>query len=150
MKRVVIFLILGIFLNLSSVVKSDEMVSIEKYLSDKDPSDHAATTYSLIRCSGLELFFATIMQEKAPDVSKFSKQKSSEFALFASKLDSVNSNRKFEDSAKNMINSSQEIMSYYIKDGKKNWSKTGSYFLESYIDDDRLLCDYLYKSYIQK
>ena len=70
--------------------------------------------------------------------------------MFASKLDSVNSNREFEDSAKNMINSSQEIMSYYIKDGKKNWSKTGSYFLESYIDDDRLLCDYLYKSYIQK
>ena len=150
MKRVVIFLILGIFLNLSSVVKSDEMVSIEKYLSDKDPSDRAATTYSLIRCSGLELFFATIMQEKAPDVSKLSKQKSSEFALFASKLDSVNSNREFEDSAKNMINSSQEIMSYYIKDGKKNWSKTGSYFVDSYIDDDRLLCDYLYKSYIQK
>tara|TARA_B100000575_G_scaffold232275_1_gene193556 strand:- start:438 stop:605 length:168 start_codon:yes stop_codon:yes gene_type:complete len=40
--------------------------------------------------------------------------------------------------------------SYYIKDGKKNWSKTGSYFVDSYIDDDRLLCDYLYKSYIQK
>src|SRR6056300_444054 len=148
MKKIFLTILFSMVLTVGT--NANEMISIEKYLSDKDPSDHAATVYSLTRCSGLELFFATIMQEKAPDVSNLSKQKSSEFALFASKLDSVNSNRKFEDSAKNMINSSQEIMSYYIKDGKKNWSKTGSYFLESYIDDDRLLCDYLYKSYIQK
>ena len=148
MKKIFLTILFTFFV--SGGANANEMISIEKYLSDKDPSDHAATTYSLIRCSGLELFFATIMQEKAPDVSKLSKQKSSEFALFASKLDSVNSKRKFEDSAKNIISSSQEIMSYYIKDGKKNWSKTGSYFVDSYIDDDRLLCDYLYKSYIQK
>ena len=129
---------------------ANEMISIEKYLSDKDPEDHGATIYSLIRCSGLELFFATIMQEKAPDVSKLSKEQSNEFALFASKLDSIISKRKFEESAKNMINSSQEIMGYYIKDGIKNWNKTGSYFLESYIDEDRLLCDYIYKTQIKK
>ena len=126
------------------------MTSIEKYLSDKDPTDHAATIYSLVRCSGLELFFATIMQEKAPDAVEILKQKSGEFALVASKLDSVTSERDFEDSAKNMIKSSHEIMGNYIKDGKKNWSKTGSYFLKSYIDEDRLLCDYLYKTYVKK
>ena len=126
------------------------MTSIEKYLSDKDSTDHAATIYSLVRFSGLELFFASIMQEKAPDAVEILKQKSGEFALVASKLDSVTSERDFEDSAKNMIKSSQEIMGNYIKDGKKNWSKTGSYFLDSYIDEDRLLCDYLYKTYVKK
>ena len=149
MKRIIIFLILGIFFSLSSVVKSDEMVSIEEYLSDKSNNDTAATIYSLVRCSGLELFFATILLEKAPDVSQLSKEKSGEFALYASKMDSATSDRKFDDSAKNMINSSQEIMNYYIIDGKKNWSKTGSYFLNSYIDKDRQLCDYLYNNVIK-
>jgi len=51
------------------------MVSIEEYLSDKSNNDTAATIYSLIRCSGLELFFATILLEKAPDVSQLSKEK---------------------------------------------------------------------------
>ena len=45
MKRIIVFLILGIFFSLSSVVKSDEMVSIEEYLSDKSNNDTAATIY---------------------------------------------------------------------------------------------------------
>ena len=79
----------------------------------------------------------------------YQKKKSGEFALYASKMDSATSDRKFDDSAKNMIKSSQEIMNYYIIDGKKNWSKTGSYFLNSYIDKDRQLCDYLYNNVIK-
>jgi hypothetical protein len=147
-KKIFITILFTIALSVSA--NANEMISIEKYLSDKDPSDHAATTYSLIRCSGLELFFATIFQEKRPEAVKLLKRMSAEFALAASKLDSTISKRKFEDSSRNITKMSQEIMFNYINDGKKNWSKTGSYFLESYIDDDRLLCDYLYKSYIQK
>jgi len=148
MKKLFLTILFTIALSVSA--NANEMISIEKYLSDKDPSDHAATTYSLIRCSGLELFFATIFQEKRPEAVKLLKRMSAEFALAASKLDSTISKRKFEDSSRNITKMSQEIMFNYIKDGKKNWSKTGSYYLDSYIDDDRLLCDYLYKSYIQK
>ena len=148
MKKIFITILFTIALSVSA--NANEMISIEKYLSDKDPSDHAATTYSLIRCSGLELFFATIFQEKRPEAVKLLKRMSAEFALAASKLDSTISKRKFEDSSRNITKMSQEIMFNYIKDGKKNWSKTGSYYLDSYIDDDRLLCGNLYKFYIQK
>jgi len=147
-KKIFITILFTIALSVSA--NANEMISIEKYLSDKDPSDHAATTYSLIRCSGLEMFFAAIFQEKHPEDFENSKRMSAEFVLAASKLDSTISKRKFEESFKNLIQMSQEIKDNYIKDGKKNWSKTGSYYLDSYIDDDRLLCGNLYKFYIQK
>ena len=33
-----------------------------------------------------------------------------------------------------------EISNLYMKDGKKNWEKTGSYFQDSYIFDDFNIC----------
>ena len=133
-----------------NIAKSDEMISIEKYLSDKDPKDYNATIYSLVRCSSLERFFASLVFEKDPKLYEQIKNMSSDFALAASKYDSLNSKRTFEQSSKNIINSVGEIYKIYLEDGKKNWSKTGSYYLGSYIDEDRKFCDYTYKKFVMK
>ncbi|MDC1353393.1 hypothetical protein N8161_02090 [Pelagibacteraceae bacterium] len=37
----------------------------------------------------------------------------------------------------------------YLKDGEENWVRTGSKFSDSYIDEDRLLCEALYLNNIK-
>ena len=146
-KYLLIIFLLFIFNTSSS--KADQMVSIEKYLLDKDPKDYNATIYSIVRCSGLERFSALIVFEKDPKLSEKLQNMSADFALAAAKYDSLNSSRTFEQSSKNIINSVNEIYNIYLEDGKKNWSKTGSYYLGSYIEKDNNFCGEFYKQ-IQK
>ena len=63
MKKLFFLFLLFSALNFN-IAKSDEMISIEKYLSDKDPKDYNATIYSMIRCSGLNVFLGTVASSK--------------------------------------------------------------------------------------
>jgi hypothetical protein len=142
-KYLLIIFLLFIFNTSSS--KADKMPSIEKYFLDKDTKDYNATIYSLVRCSGLSRFSTLIAFEKDPKLSEKFKNMSADFALAAAKYDSLNSSRTFEQSSKNTMNSVDEIYKIYLEDGKKNWSKTGSYYLGSYIEEDANFCAGFYK-----
>ena len=145
-----LFFLILFFITLNfNIAKSDEMISIEKYLSDKDPKNYNMF-YLLVRCSSLQQFFGTITFEKNPKLSEKLANRAVEFSLTATKYDSSNSSRTFEQSARNVLSSVEEIFNIYLADGKKNWTKTGSYYLGSYIDNDRKFCDETYKKFVTK
>ena len=143
MKKAMGILVLGLLI--TSTSSSNELIPLKKYLDDHPISDTAAgeaptVIYMMIRCSGLNLFYATIMKEKSPELSAKFHDLAGEFAYAAAKLDSKTSNRSINESQKNMIEAAMKFSKSYIKDGKDNWTKTGSYFEGSYIEKDDEIC----------
>jgi hypothetical protein len=61
--------------------------------------------------------------------------------VLSATADSKSSKRKYEDSIKNFTEVLKTTRDSYLIDGKKNWAKTGSYFENSYIDEDRKICE---------
>ena len=49
-----------------------------------------------------------------------------------------------------MIEAAMKIMGSYQKDGKDNWTKTGSFIQGSYIEDDDEICKDAKKNVINK
>jgi hypothetical protein len=90
--------------------------------------------------TSLNLFYATIMKEKSPELSAKFHDLAGEFAYAAARLDSKTSSRSIDESQKNMIEAAMKFSKSYIKDGKDNWTKTGSYFQGSYIEKDDEIC----------
>ena len=149
MKKIVLGLVLALLL--SGNAYSMEMSSIKKYLSDKKPDDHAATIYSMIRCSALNQYFSLVILsrgKKSSTVNKFD-ERSEKFALVASQLDSKTSGNEFKKSATMVFDVRSKTFNLYLKDGEENWVRTGSKFSGSYIDEDRLLCEDLYLNNIK-
>ena len=140
MKKLLGILVLGLSLMFANSSSSNELVPLDEFLKDKPVDDFAATIYMTIRCSGLYAFYAVIMKEKNPEAAAKFHDLAGEFAYTAAKLDSQFSDRSFDESQKNMIEAAMKIMESYQKDGKDNWTKTGSYFQGSYIKDDDEIC----------
>jgi len=93
------------------------------------------------RCAGLSAFIASFTKEKAPDLSTNMETRAKSLLVMAATADSKSSKRKYEDSVKNFTEVLKTTRDSYLIDGKKNWAKTGSYFENSYIDDDRKICE---------
>ena len=143
MKKLLGIVVLGLLI--TSTSSSNELIPLKKYLDDHPVSDTAAgeaptVIYMTIRCSGLYAFYAVTMKEKNPEAAAKFHDLAGEFSYTAAKLDSQFSDRSFDESQKNMIEVAMKIMRSYQKDGKDNWTKTGSYFQGSYIEDDDEIC----------
>ena len=150
MKKLFFLFLLFSALNFN-IAKSDEMISIEKYLSDKDPKDYNATIYSMIRCSGLNVFLSSIASSKnQKELSNKLNDIAVEFALHATKFDKIISKRTFDESREKMTEATVNIAKSYRNDGMINWMKNGSYYSGTYIDEDRKFCDYTYKKFVMK
>jgi hypothetical protein len=149
-KKLFFLILLFITLNFN-IAKSDEMISIEKYLSDKDPKDYNATIYSLIRCSGLNVFLSAVADSKnQKELSNKLSDIGFEFASRAVQFDKILSKRNFDESREKMTEATVNISKLYKIDGMKNWIKNGSYYLGSYLDQDRKFCDDTYKKFVTK
>ena len=143
MKKLLGILVLGLLI--TSTSSSNELIPLKKYLDDHPISNTAAgeaptVIYMTIRCSGLYAFYAVIMKEKNPEAAAKFHDLAGEFAYTAAKLDSQFSDRSFDESLKNMIVAAEKIMKSYKKDGEDNWTKTGSFIQDSYIEDEDEIC----------
>jgi hypothetical protein len=140
MNRLIIFLVSGILL-LGTGAKSNELKPLNEYLKTNNKKDLTVSIYLMNRCAGLSAFIASFTKEKAPDLSANMEARAKSLITLAAAADSKTSSRKSEDSLKNFLEVLKTTRDAYVVDGKKNWSKTGSYFENSYIDEDRKICE---------
>jgi hypothetical protein len=140
MTRVIIFLVSGMLL-LASGAKSNELKPLNEYLKTNNKKDLTVSIYLMNRCAGLSAFIASFTKEKAPDLSANMEARAKNLLVLSATADSKSSKRKYEDSIKNFTEVLKTTRDSYLIDGKKNWAKTGSYFENSYIDEDRKICE---------
>lgn len=130
-----------LFLVLGVVANANELKPLNEYLRTNNKKDLTVSIYLMNRCAGLSAFIASFTKEKAPDLSANMETRAKSLLVMAATADSKSSKRKYEDSVKNFTEVLKSTRDSYLIDGKKNWAKTGSYFENSYIDDDRKICE---------
>jgi hypothetical protein len=130
-----------LLLVLGGVASANELKPLNEYLRTNNKKDLTVSIYLMNRCAGLSAFIASFTKEKAPDLSANMETRAKSFLVMAATADSKSSKRKYEDSVKNFTEVLKSTRDSYLIDGKKNWAKTGSYFENSYIDDDRKICE---------
>lgn len=130
-----------LFLVLGGVANANELKPLNEYLRTNNKKDLTVSIYLMNRCAGLSAFIASFTKEKAPDLSANMETRAKSLLVMAATADSKSSKRKYEDSVKNFTEVLKSARDSYLIDGKKNWAKTGSYFENSYIDEDRKICE---------
>ena len=141
MTRTLIIILASLMLVLGGVAGANELKPLNDYLKTNNKKDLTVSIYLMNRCSGLSAFIASFTKEKAPDLSTNMETRAKSLLVMAATADSKSSKRKYEDSVKNFTEILKTTRDSYLIDGKKNWAKTGSYFENSYIDDDRKICE---------
>ena len=120
---------------------SENMIPLKTYLkNNKNFKDSSRTIYLLKRCTSLHYFLSNNEFTKKDNNVRIRYEK--DYYFFSVRLykilnfknsDFTNLNKKVDDE---MIKFSK----IYSNDGRKNLSKTGSYFKKSYILDDLKIC----------
>ena len=126
---------------LGGVAGANELKPLNDYLKTNNKNDLTVSIYLMNRCAGLSAFISSFTKEKAPDLSANMEARAKNLLVLSATADSKSSKRKYEDSIKNFTEVLKSTRDSYLIDGKKNWAKTGSYFENSYIDDDRKICE---------
>tara|TARA_B100000212_G_scaffold338630_1_gene315524 strand:- start:906 stop:1271 length:366 start_codon:yes stop_codon:yes gene_type:complete len=117
------------------------MIPLKTYLkNNKNFKDLSRTIYLLKRCTSLHYFLSNNEFAKKDNNVRIRYEKDHNFfsirlykVLNIDNTDFTKLNKKVDDE---MIKFSK----IYSNDGRKNFSKTGSYFKESYILDDLKIC----------
>ena len=128
-----------------NIAKAASLTPLIEYFEKNKSTDPAVQVYTFYRCAAVCSFSASLLFKTNEKGAKQFVNTSSNFALMAftvlvDKLD----NQK--DVAKKITTEAvDEISNLYMKDGKKNWEKTGSYFQDSYIFDDFKICKKIIK-----
>ena len=143
-----------ILLLISQTAFSASMLPLEKYMQkNKNYSeDLTITLYLSDRCAGLNLFMAKVLKtnKKGLELSEKSQSMATVFMMLSNKLLISEFNKNSKDAASIVMESVENKMKDYLKDGKDWQSKTGSYFVDSYIEKDLKICDTLFNSLANK
>ena len=139
MKVLIFFTLFTIILISKSY--SENMTPLKTFLkNNKNYKDKSRTVYLLKRCTSLHYFLSNNEFTKKDNNVRIRYEK--DYNFFSAKLyktlniensDFTKLNKKIDD----------EILKFsniYIKDGKKNFAKTGSNFKKSYILEDLRIC----------
>ncbi len=138
--KLLIYLTIFIFILIPKSY-SENMIPLKTYLkNNKNFKDLSRTIYLLKRCTSLHYFLSNNEFAKKDNNVRIRYEKDHNFfsirlykVLNIDNTDFTKLNKKVDDE---MIKFSK----IYSNDGRKNFSKTGSYFKESYILDDLKIC----------
>ena len=138
--KLLIYLTIFIFILIPKSY-SENMIPLKTYLkNNKNFKDLSRTMYLLKRCTSLHYFLSNNEFTKKDNNVRIRYEK--DYYFFSVRLykilnfknsDFTNLNKKVDDE---MIKFSK----IYLNDGRKNLSRTGSYFKKSYILDDLKIC----------
>ena len=138
--KLLIYLTIFIFILIPKSY-SENMIPLKTYLkNNKNFKDLSRTMYLLKRCTSLHYFLSNNEFTKKDNNVRIRYEK--DYYFFSVRLykilnfknsDFTNLNKKVDDE---MIKFSK----IYSNDGRKNLSKTGSYFKKCYILDDLKIC----------
>ena len=120
---------------------SENMIPLKTYLkNNKNFKDLSRTIYLLKRCTSLHYFLSNNEFTKKDNNVRIRYEK--DYNFFSVKLYKILNiaNSNFTKLSKKVDDEMIKFSKIYSNDGRKNLSKTGSYFKKSYILDDLKIC----------
>ncbi len=138
------FLIITFFLIiLSSILFADTNISLKKYLENKDIENSSTQIYLLNRCSSVYTYASAVILKTDPVNSKKFIEIANNLLFKSVELRIIENKEKLEIARKKAEKEREKLFKNYTIDGKKNWNKNKSYFKESYISNDMIICSKL-------
>ena len=120
---------------------SENMIPLKTYLkNNKNFKDLSRTMYLLKRCTSLHYFLSNNEFTKKDNNIRIRYEK--DYNFFSIRLYKILNidNTDFTKLNKKVDDEMIKFSKIYSNDGRKNLSKTGSYFKKSYILDDLKIC----------
>ena len=132
-----------LIINSFNTLKASNTISLKDHLKHRNIEEASTQIYLLNRCSAVYTFASAVILEsdtlnskKFIEIANNLLFKSVELRIIDDKENSASAKRKAEKERKKLFKN-------YTADGKKNWDKNKSYFKESYISEDMLICSKL-------
>ena len=138
--KLLIYLTIFIFILIPKSY-SENMIPLKTYLkNNKNFKDLSRTIYLLKRCTSLHYFLSNNEFTKKDNNIRIRYEK--DYNFFSIRLYKILNidNTDFTKLNKKVDDEMIKFSKIYSNDGRKNFSKTGSYFKESYILDDLKIC----------
>ena len=138
--KLLIYFTVFIFILISKSY-SENMIPLKTYLkNNKNFNDLSRTIYLLKRCSSLHYFLSNNEFTKKDQNVRIRYEK--DYNFFSARLYKILNieNSDFTKLNKKVDDEMIKFSKIYLNDGRKNLSKTGSYFKKSYILDDLKIC----------
>lgn len=143
MKKIIFLISTFLIINSFNTLKANNSISLKDYLKQRNIAEGSTQIYLLNRCSAVYAFASAVILEsdtlnskKFIEIANNLLFKSVELRIIDDKENSASAKRKAEKERKKLFKN-------YTADGKKNWDKNKSYFKESYISEDMLICSKL-------
>ena len=138
--KLLIYFTVFIFILISKSY-SENMIPLKTYLkNNKNFNDLNRTIYLLKRCTSLHYFLSNNEFTKKDNNVRIRYEK--DYNFFSVKLYKILNiaNSNFTKLSKKVDDEMIKFSKIYSNDGRKNLSKTGSYFKKSYILNDLKIC----------
>ena len=138
--KLLIYLTIFIFILIPKSY-SENMIPLKTYLkNNKNFKDLSRTIYLLKRCTSLHYFLSNNEFTKKDNNIRIRYEK--DYNFFSIRLYKILNidNTDFTKLNKKVDDEMIKFSKIYSNDGRKNLSKTGSYFKKSYILDDLKIC----------
>ena len=143
MKKINFFFITFFLIILNNKLFANSNISLQKYLEDKDIENSNTQIYLLNRCSSIYTYASAVILKTDPINSKKFIEIANNLLFKSIELRIIENKEKLEIAKKKAEEVRKKIFKNYTIDGKKNWDKNKSYFKESYITQDMLICSKL-------
>tara|TARA_B110000881_G_C18444121_1_gene447567 strand:+ start:128 stop:571 length:444 start_codon:yes stop_codon:yes gene_type:complete len=143
MKKINFLLITFFLIILNNKLFANSNISLQKYLEDKDIENSNTQIYLLNRCSSIYTYASAVILKTDPINSKKFIEIANNLLFKSIELRIIENKEKLEIAKKKAEEARKKIFKNYTIDGKKNWDKNKSYFKESYITQDMLICSKL-------
>ena len=143
MKKINFLLITFFLIILNNKLFANSNISLQKYLEDKDIENSNTQIYLLNRCSSIYTYASAVILKTDPINSKKFIEIANNLLFKSIELRIIENKEKLEIAKKKAEEERKKIFKNYTIDGKKNWDKNKSYFKESYITQDMLICSKL-------
>ena len=143
MKKINFLLITFFLIILNNKLFANSNISLQKYLEDKDIENSNTQIYLLNRCSSIYTYASAVILKTDPINSKKFIEIANNLLFKSIELRIIEKKEKLEIAKKKAEEARKKIFKNYTIDGKKNWDKNKSYFKESYITQDMLICSKL-------
>ena len=143
MKKINFFITIFYLIFFLNTLKADSNIPLKEYLKDKGIEKGASQIYLLNRCSAIYTFASAIVLKTDPVNSKKFIEIANNLLFKSVELRIIDGKEKSEDAKKKAEKERKKLFNNYTLDGKKNWNKNKSYFKESYISTDMVICSKL-------
>ena len=143
MKKIIFLISTFLIINSFNTLKANNSISLKDYLKQRNIAEGSTQIYLLNRCSAVYTFASAVILESDTLNSKKFIEIANNLLFKSVELRIIDDKEKSSTAKKKAEKERKKLFKNYTVDGKKNWDKNKSYFKESYISEDMLICSKL-------